>query len=145
VIAVVNSNKSKVGRPKTPKGLAERAELVRIAALGHQVLVSMRRQGRGMHDSERDLRSWLAEDGTAFTSGNLSPALALSEACSKIGRSAAKANSPRSGWLIVVNGDGPVNGSESISGPVITPAVSEAVEAAREPAEAAPEVVAGHG
>jgi hypothetical protein len=144
--------KAKPGRPRSPRDVAERTELVRVASLAHQVLVSMRRQGRGMYDSELDLRSWLAEDGTAFTSGDLSPALALLEACGKIGRSAAKSNSPRAGWLLSVNGKEPVNGSVSVSEPVpvpavsvpesaITPVVSEPVEAALELPEAAHEPV----
>jgi hypothetical protein len=93
------------GRPRSPLEVADARELARIAGLAASVLSSIRRPGRGVWESERDLRSWLAADEVSFTSSDLAPALGLLEATGKIGRHAARANTPRAGWLIV-NSDG---------------------------------------
>jgi hypothetical protein len=77
--AVKPKAKATVERPRTPRDVADREALVRIAGLAASVLVSSRRVGRGVWESERVLRSWLAEDGISFSSSDLAPALALLE------------------------------------------------------------------
>jgi hypothetical protein len=86
-------------RPKSPLDIADVRELARIAALASSVLVSLRQPGRSIYDSERTLRQWLSDDGIQSTTADLSPALVLLEATSKIGRGPEKGNSPRAGWL----------------------------------------------
>jgi hypothetical protein len=122
---VDTNSKPKVGRPRSPLEVADARELARTAALAASVLSVLRRSGRGMYDSERDLRSWLATDEISFTSSDLAPALGLLELTSKIGRHAAKPNMPRAGWLIV-NGNGATSP---------TPEPVEAAEDAPEPTE----------
>ena len=56
--------------------------------------------GRGVWESERELRSWLSQDGVEFANDNITVALSLLEASKRIGRSKAKANAPRRGWLV---------------------------------------------
>jgi hypothetical protein len=48
-------------RPRTPRDLAEQQALARIASLAAQILGIFRQSGRGMYDSERQLRSWLSD------------------------------------------------------------------------------------
>jgi hypothetical protein len=111
VTAVVT--KPKAGRPKTPREIADRTELIRIASLASSVLICLKKQGRGVYGSERDLRSWLAHDEISYTSSDLAPALGLLEATGRIGRHAAKPNTPRGGWLIV-NGNGAKSSPEPL-------------------------------
>ena len=79
-----------VGRPRTPLDVAEAQALARIASLAAQILSTLRQPGRGVYDSERQLRSWLSDDGVTHTAADIVPALALLEACGHIGRSSAK-------------------------------------------------------
>jgi hypothetical protein len=113
--ATDTDTKPKAGRPKSPLDVADARELARIAALAASVLSVLRRPGRGMYESERDLRSWLASDEISYTASDLAPALALLEVTGKIGRHAAGPNTPRAGWL-VVNGNGAVEGAVSPAG-----------------------------
>jgi hypothetical protein len=91
--------KASVGRPKTAKDIAERTELVRIANLAGSILISLRQSGRGMYDSERQLKQWLTEDGVQFTTGDIAHALVLLESKGYIQRATVKPNTPRPGWL----------------------------------------------
>ena len=119
--------KAPVGRPKNPRDLAERTELIRVASLAASVLVSLRQSGCGEYSSERMLRQFLSDDNVSFTSADLAPALGLLEGVGKIGRGLDKGNnSPRSGWL-VSDSQRPVHTS-------VSPAVSEAMESVPEPA-----------
>jgi hypothetical protein len=68
-----------VSRQPTPKDEAERQALARIAGLAFRVLVTLRQPGRYRYDSERTLRSWLADDGHGHTTADLTHALALLE------------------------------------------------------------------
>lgn len=83
-----------VGRPKTPKDVAERSELVRIANLAGSILISLRQPGRGVYSSERELRQWLNEDGVQFTTGDIAHALVLLESKGNIRRATVKPNAP---------------------------------------------------
>jgi hypothetical protein len=94
-------------RPRNPLELAESQALSRIASLAASIMVSMRRPGRGVADSERHLRGWLQADGVEFGNDDLSPALALLQASKRVGRASAKKNLPRRVWLAT---DAPENG-----------------------------------
>ena len=83
-----------VGRPKTPKDVAERSELVRIANLAGSILISLRQPGREVYSSERELRQWLNEDGVQFTTGDIAHALVLLESKGNIRRATVKPNAP---------------------------------------------------
>lgn len=124
--------KPKVGRPKSPLDLADSRELTRIAALASNVLISLRKPGRGMYESERELRRFLDEDGIAHSASDLSPALALLEACGKIGRATAKSNTPRPGWLITET-DAASKRLLSVNGSIATTAADVAAEDAITP------------
>ena len=89
--------KASVGRPKNPRDLAERTELIRVASLAASVLVSLRQSGRGEYSSERMLRQFLSDDNVSFTSADLAPALGLLEGVGKIGRGLDKGNNSRHG------------------------------------------------
>jgi hypothetical protein len=99
LVTTTTKAKASVGRPKTPKDVAERTELVRIANLAGSILISLRQSGRGMYDSERVLKQWLTEDGVQFTTADIAHSLALLESTGKIERATVKPNAPRAGWL----------------------------------------------
>jgi hypothetical protein len=84
------ATKPKVGRPKTPLDIAEQQALARVAALSANILVALRRPGRGAWDGERQIRAWLQEDGTPFTTSDFEPAMTLLESVRKIGRELEK-------------------------------------------------------
>ena len=72
-----------------PKALADRADraaLARIAELAASILVSLRKCGRGHYGSERQLRSWLTEDGISFTVADIGHALQLLERTQRLVR-----------------------------------------------------------
>lgn len=96
----VTATKAKVGRPRGPLDIADARELARIATLASSILICLRKQGRGVYSSERELRKWLDEDGTVYSASDLAPALGLLAECGKIGRHAAKPNVSLAGWLI---------------------------------------------
>jgi hypothetical protein len=98
-VTTATKAKASVGRPKSPKDVAERTELVRIANLASSILISLRRSGRGMYDSERQLKQWLTEDGVQFTTGDIAHALVLLESKGHIQRATVKPNASRTGWL----------------------------------------------
>lgn len=83
---VITDTKSKVGGPKTPKDLADRLALNRIAALASDILVCLSKPGCGVYDSERQLRQWLQEDGIQHSSSDVAPALDLLESAKRIQR-----------------------------------------------------------
>jgi hypothetical protein len=109
VTAKASAKAKPVGRPRTPKDIADRQALVRIANLAADMLITLRT--RGVYESERELKQFLAEDGASFSTNDVKPALDLLESTGGIGRVAAKQNVSRRGWLIV-NGNG--NGSVSV-------------------------------
>jgi hypothetical protein len=76
-------------RPRNPLEVAESQSLARCASLAASILVTLRRDGRGVAESERQLRSWLQADGVEFGKGDLVPALSLLEATRRVGRSPA--------------------------------------------------------
>jgi hypothetical protein len=92
--------KAPVGRPKTPRDIADQQLLNRIAALACQILSCLRQPGHEMYDSELMLRGWLSDAGIQFTADDLRPALLQLAALGFIGRSPDKGNSPRAGWLL---------------------------------------------
>ena len=71
-------------RPKTPRDVAEREALNRVASLAAQILITLRARGRGLYESERQLRQWLADDGIAHSAGDIRPALDLLESTGRI-------------------------------------------------------------
>jgi hypothetical protein len=71
-------------RPKTPRDVAEREALIRVASLAAQILITLRARGRGLYESERQLRQWLADDGIAHSAGDIRPALDLLESTGRI-------------------------------------------------------------
>ena len=89
-----------MGRSRTPRDLADHQTLARIALLASHIMITLRQPGRGVFDSERQLRVWLSDDGYEFSNSDVSPALVLLEATGRIGRSTAKRNASRCGWLI---------------------------------------------
>ena len=98
--AGIASAAAAVTRPKTPLELQEAQSLQRVASLAASIMVSSRKQGRGVWESERELRGWLSADGVEFSNNDVAAALALLEATKRIGRTPAKANAPRCGWLV---------------------------------------------
>jgi hypothetical protein len=92
--------KAPVGRPKTPRDIADQQLLNRIAALAYQILSCLRQPGHEMYDSERMLRGWLTDAGIQFTADDLRPALLQLAALGFIGRGPDKGNSARAGWLV---------------------------------------------
>lgn len=86
-------------RLKTPLDLADAQALGRVASLASSVMCTLRTPARGHYTSENQLRKWLSEDGIAYTSQDLSPALALLEATKRIVRPEVKSNNPRPGRL----------------------------------------------
>ena len=94
---VTTDTKSKVGRRKTPKDLADRLALNRIAALACDILVCLSKPCRGVYDSERQLRQWLQEDGIQHSTSDIAHALTLLESTGKIARAKVKQNAPRPG------------------------------------------------
>ena len=107
----------RLGRPATPKDVAETQLLHRIAELAGHILRIVREPGRGVWDSERQIRGWLVEAEIGFSQGDVAPALALLESLNKIGRHAAKNNRPRTGWVITSNGNGSNPVEEASEGP----------------------------
>jgi hypothetical protein len=78
-----------VSRPRTPLDLADAQALARIATLAAAILVALRQPGRGPYESERQLRTWLTDDGVTFTGADLAPALDLPESTKRTKRAAA--------------------------------------------------------
>ena len=117
-----------MSRTKTPRDVAELQALQRIATLASQILITLRAPNRGVYESERDLKQWLNEDGVTYTT-DVAPALALLEACGRIGRSSAKSNTSRRGWLITTAENGHTAAPELIE----AVEVSEAPEPLRAP------------
>ena len=66
-------------RPKSPLELQESQQLARVASLSAQIMVALRHPGRGVAESERQLRSWLQADGVEFANDNATAALSLLE------------------------------------------------------------------
>jgi hypothetical protein len=122
-----------VSRPKAPLDLANAQALSRIASLASCVLVSLREPGRHRYESERQLASFLSDDGIAFTTADLSPALTLLEITGRLIRPVVKQNAPRPGWLPVAP-DQPVWSSPGVDSE--TASDSTALEAAPEAADA---------
>jgi hypothetical protein len=56
--------KATVGRPKTLLDIADKTALFRVATLAAQIMACLRCPGRGVFDSERQLKRWLNEDET---------------------------------------------------------------------------------
>jgi hypothetical protein len=48
--------KATVGRPKTPLDIADKTALLRVATLAAQIMACLRCPGRGVFDSERQLK-----------------------------------------------------------------------------------------
>jgi hypothetical protein len=107
-----------VGRPPRPTDLADRAAVERIASLAKAVMVAVRKPGRGVWDSERQLRQWLSDSEIQFSASDLAIALNLLEGIGLIQRATVKPNAARAGWLVTavdkaaergltVNGEGP--------------------------------------
>jgi hypothetical protein len=88
-----------MSRPKTPLDLANAQALSRIASLASYVLVSLRQPRRHRYESERQLASYLSDDGISFTTADLSPELTLLEITGRLIRPLVKQNAPRPGWL----------------------------------------------
>jgi hypothetical protein len=126
-----------VGRPKTPRDIADQQALNRVAGLAFQILSYLRQPDHAMWDSERILRQWLSDAGTQFSSGDVAPALGLLESVGFIGRAAEKGNSRRSGWLV-----GAVDKPVWTSG---APAVDGAVESVPGRAESIPKPATENG
>ena len=128
-----------LSRSRTPSDLAEQAALSRIATLAHHVMIALRQPGRGVYESERQLRGFLTQDGYEFANDDLGPALTLLEATGRIGRSAAKKNVARRGWLITSvetssdGSEGPADVEPTEAVAAVETAVAKAVDAAPEP------------
>ena len=120
-----------MARTRTPKDLATQQALNRIASLAGQVLITSRQPSRGLWDSERGLRAWLTDDGVNFANDDLGPALAMLEGSGRIGRSAAKKNVARRGWLITDAVDGPERAAGSPDDVDPTAAVADALRCRR--------------
>jgi hypothetical protein len=88
-----------VARPKTDPVLAEREALIRIAELAASIASTLRQPDRGRYNSERQLRSWLTDDGVQLTVADIAPSLALLEATQRLIRPEVGRGTPRPGWL----------------------------------------------
>jgi hypothetical protein len=131
--------KPAIGRPRTPKDVADRLALTRVASLAADILVWLRQPGRGMYSSERELKQWLTEDGVQFTTADIAPALGLLESTGKIQQAIVKPNAPRSGWLPGMAPEPAYTASEGILEDAtaldVDPTTSEPVEEASKPPE----------
>jgi hypothetical protein len=90
------------GRPAMDLDELESANFHRIATLSCTVLRVLRAGGRGKYSSERELRAILAEEGIAYSTADLAPALALAEAVGALVRPPTGLAQPRPGWLPTV-------------------------------------------
>ena len=88
----------KQGRPARSQERAEAEALARIATLAAHALRVPRDHG-GEYPSENQLRSWLTDSGTAFTIGEIKPALDLLESAGMLLRAAVGRNTARSGRI----------------------------------------------
>ena len=89
-----------MSRTPTPRDVAGQQALGRIAALAAHILQVLRAHRRGRYSSERELRSWLADEGLASTAADLAPAIGLLELTGRIERGPfSKSTSSRAGWL----------------------------------------------
>jgi hypothetical protein len=100
-------------RPRTPLDVADAAALARIASLAAAILVSLRQPGRGVYESERQLRGWLNGDGIVYSSSDFGPASMLLDATKRIQRPAVTKNTPRRGWLSTAAPEAPETAEDS--------------------------------
>ena len=64
--------------------VAGKQALARIASPAAHVMGTLGHSGRGKYDSENGLRQWLNDDGVAFTTADLSPAMACCKAPGRV-------------------------------------------------------------